>query len=228
MSCEQVPLIEFLHGELGSSETEHVLSHIEGCPTCRERLQTMAAVEGVYRDRHSSDRNIARFWLVAAGLLIAVLAATFYQIWHRPSSDSLKMASLASEEKYPYFPLHTRSGSEEPETNNRERAFAAYSAEQFREASEWFAQLPPSADTLFYSAVTHYLLEEYPQALEKLAEAVKLDNQWETVGLWYQANIYLKTGQKRPAQEALRNLVREGQNEFRDKALELLEELQDR
>ena len=228
MSCEQVPLVEFLHGELGSSETEHVLSHIEGCPTCRERLQTMAAVEGVYRDRHSSDRNIPKFWLVAAGLLITILVATYYQIWHRSSTDTLKMASLASEEKYPYFPLHTRSGSEGPETNIRDRAFATYSAEQFREASGWFAQLPPSADTLFYSAVTHYLLEEYPQALEQLAEAVRLDNQWETVGLWYKANIYLKTGQKSPAQEALRDLVREGQTEYRLKALELLEELEDR
>ncbi len=228
MSCEQVPLIEFLHGELGSSETEHVLSHIEGCPTCRERLQTMAAVEGVYRDRHPSLRNIPRFWLVAAGLLIAVLVATFYSLWHRSSIDSLEMASLASEEKYPYFPLHTRSESEGLETNNRERAFAAYSADHFREASEWFAQLPPSADTLFYSAVTHYLLEEYPQALEQLAEAVKLDNQWETVGLWYKANIYLKTEQKRPAQRALRDLVREGQNEYRQKALELLERLEAR
>ena len=228
MSCEQVPLIEFLHGELGSSETEHLLSHIEECLTCRERLQTMAAVEGVYRDRHSSDRNIPRFWLVAAGLLIAILMASFSQIWHRSSTDSLKMANLASEEKYPYFPLHTRSGSEEPETDIRERAFAAYSSEQFREASRWFAQLPPSADTLFYSAVTHYLLEEYPQALAQLAEAVKLDNQWETVGLWFEANIYLKTGQKGPAQGALRDLVREGQNEYRQKALELLEELEDR
>jgi len=228
MSCEQVPLIEFLHGELGSSETEHVLSHIKGCPTCRERLQTMAAVEGVYRDSHRSRRNIPRFWLVAAGLLIAVLVATFYQIWHRSSIDSLKMASLASEEKYPYFPLHTRSESEGLETNNRERAFLAYSADQFREASEWFSQLPPSADTFFYSAVTHYILEEYRQALEQLAEAVKLDSQWETVGLWYQANIYLKTAQKKPAQRALRDLVREGQNEYRQKALELLEELQDR
>ncbi|MCZ6485989.1 MAG: zf-HC2 domain-containing protein [Acidobacteria bacterium] len=228
MSCEQVPLIEFLLGELGSSETEHVLSHIEGCPTCRERLQTMAAVEGVYRDQHSSDQNIPRFWFVAAGLLIAVLVATFYPIWHRSSIDSLKTASLASEEKYPYFPLHTRSGSEGLETDIRERAFAAYSAEQFREASEWFIQLPPSADTLFYSAVTHYMLEEYPQALEQLAEAVKLDNQWKTVGLWYKANIYLKTEQKRPAQKALRDLVREGQNEYRQKALELLEKLETR
>ncbi len=228
MSCEQVPLIEFLHGELGSSETEHVLKHIEGCPTCRERLQTMAAVEGVYRDRHPSRRNTQRFWLVAAGLLIAVLVPTFYQVWHRSSIDSLDIASLASEGKYPYFPLQTRSESEGQETNNRERAFSAYSAEQFREASEWFSQLPPSAETLFYSAVTHYLLAEYPQALEQLAEAVQLDNQWETVGIWYKANIYLKTGQKRQAQEALRELVRQGPNEYRQKAVELLEELENR
>ena len=51
MHCDQVPLIELLGSELESSRTEQALAHVEGCPACRERLQTMAAVKAL----HDSD-----------------------------------------------------------------------------------------------------------------------------------------------------------------------------
>ena len=61
MHCEQVPLIELLGGELESSQSEQALSYVEGCPTCRERLQTMAAVKALYGREPSWKPSRLRF-----------------------------------------------------------------------------------------------------------------------------------------------------------------------
>ena len=44
MKCEEMPLAEFLKAELDAEETERVVKHAEECPTCRERIQVMAAL----------------------------------------------------------------------------------------------------------------------------------------------------------------------------------------
>lgn len=225
MNCEQVPLIELLRAELGASETEEALSHIETCTTCRERLQTMAAVEASYRER-TWEPNTPRLWLLAAAVLLAALASIFYQIWLHSNVKSVDLASLATQEKYPYFPLQTRSEDERSQLNARERAFAAYNAGEFGQANEWFAKLPLSAEIFFYSGVSHYFLEEYSQALDKLAKASELENHWRMAALWYQANVYLKINQKRLAEETLKGLVGEGQNAYHPRALKLLEQLE--
>lgn len=226
MNCDEVPLIELLRAESGSSETEEALAHIEGCPTCQERLQTMAAVQALYREQPQSQRNRFRFWLLAAGLLIALLVPIVYPIWHSSSPEIGDLASLATREKYPYFPLQTRSPSQRSEVEARQKAFAAYGAARFSQASEWFAKLTPSADILFYNGVTHYLLEEYPEALSNLTRAVELDIRWEGAALWYEANIYLKTEHKGRAQERLKELVDKAHNEYQQKTIKLLKELE--
>ena len=165
-----------------------------------------------------------RFRALAASLLIALLIPVSFLI-RNSDSEAESLASLATRDKHPYFPLQTRS---DPSTlpEHRRRAFEAYSANRFQEASEGFQQLPAGADVLFYGGVTHYLLEEFSPALEGLEQAVVLDRRWESAAWWYEANTYLKTGQKEKAEARLRELINSDGSEYEAEALQLLGELQ--
>ena len=227
MHCDQAPLIELLGGELEISLTEQVLAHIGGCPTCRERLQTMAAVKALYGREHSMKPSRPRFWPPAASLLIALFIPAFYLAWHISGPEARELADLATGERYPYFPLQTRSDVSGTTQESRRQAFEAYGTNRLKEASGWFQRLPEDADALFYSGVTHYLLGEYPAALGKLARAVELDRQWEGAAWWYQANIYLKVRQKEKAEAKLKELVDRSNSTYEREALQLLEELKE-
>ncbi|MEE8348828.1 MAG: hypothetical protein V3R94_04605 [Acidobacteriota bacterium] len=226
MDCDQVPLIELLGGELESRPTEQALVHVEGCPTCQERLHTMAAVKALYGqgvsrkpDRWSFRRPLA------ASLLIALLIPTLYLIRQSSGIKEENLARLATTDKHPHFPLQTRADLSEPSEESRRRSFAAYDANRFREASDGFGRLPASAEVLFYSGVTHYMLGEYSPALEKLGRAVELDRQWKSAAGWYEANIYLKTDQKQRAEARLRELVSQGSGVYDTRALQILQNL---
>ena len=225
MHCDQVPLIELLGDELESAQWDQALAHIEVCPTCRERLQTMAAVKALDGRTLSLKPSRLRFGALAASLLIALLIPAFYLIRHTSVSEAEELAGLATTEKHPYFPLRTRSDASRSSQESRRRAFAAYSINRFKEASTWFQRLPANAAVLFYGGVTHYLLGEYPTALEKLGQAVELDRQWEGAAGWYEANTYLQTGQKERAETKLKELVNQS-SEYEKRALQLLQELE--
>ena len=225
MRCDQVPLIELLGSQLESSRTEQALAHIEGCPACRERLQTMAAVKALHDSDLVPVHSRLRFRALAASLLIALLIPVFFLIRH-PDSEAESLASLATRDKHPYFPLQTRSDTSRSLPENRRRAFAAYSANHFKEATEGFQRLPAGADVLFYSGVSHYLLEEFSPALERLEQAVALDRRWESAAWWYEANTYLKTSQKEKAEAKLKELINSDGSEYEAEALQLLGELE--
>jgi len=221
--CDAIPLIELLRSELDGAATAAVLEHLEECRTCRERLQTMAALEALYRRRHLALRRQWKAWGLAAGVVLLVLVPPVYLSLTREASRRTQLSDLATQEAHPYFPLNTRSGVSG--RSPAERAFRAYGGGRFEEAGRWFTEARPTADILFYSGVTHYLLEDYESALGDFAEALELDSRWERAALWYQANTHLKRGEEQKAREALERLFDRGNGDYREKASGLLEEI---
>lgn len=222
--CDEMSLVEFIRGELDAPATKRILEHLEGCSDCRERLQTVAAVEAFYREERASRRRSKR-WLLAAGVVLAVSASLLLVLWRHSSPSKLDLASLATEEIYPYFPLETRSNdpTRRPEVQT---AFEAYNRGDFREAAERLSRLPASAENSFYTGVSYYLLGRYDDALAELEEAERLGANWRTPVLWYRASVFLKMNDKGRAREVLREIVEEGSGEHQSKAIELLEKLE--
>ncbi|RPI22810.1 MAG: hypothetical protein EHM61_21320 [Acidobacteria bacterium] len=224
-NCQEVPLIEFIKGELDAPGTEELLRHVESCPDCRERVQVMAAIAASYpaetleKKRRQFNQKL---WLIAAGILVALIAPLLY-LEMRPTS----IDQLATSEKYAAaFPLVTRGGVEVSALEQvRREAHEAYRRGDFRRSAALLKLLPPDADTHFYLGVSQYLTGEPDQALLNLQKAAQLDARWIAPSKWYRASAYLKIGQREQARALLRELAK-GENEYRRKAEDLLEKLE--
>lgn len=224
-SCEQMPLIEFLKAELNAGETENLLRHVENCTDCRERLQVMAAIAATYPERQAKKRHTVgarNMWLLAAGILVAILAPLIYL--ELPGTG---IGNLATQERYPAgFPLITRGGVELSALEQvRREAYETYRRGDYDRSCALLKLLPPDAETLFYLGVSQYFSAEPGQALGNLEKAAELDRKWSQPARWYRASAYLKIGQKAKAQELLRELVKAG-GEYKEKAEELLGKLE--
>ena len=223
--CQKVPLIEFIRAELDGPQTELVLAHLEGCQECRERVKVMAALAASGPARRQRRFN-SKIWLMAAGIVIAVAIPLLYQF---QSGGAIPMEELATQEVYPApFSLVTRDGVPATEQENtRKEADLAYSRGEYKSAEARYAQLPPDAETLFYLGVCRYYLGNHEQASSTLAQAVQSDDHWRRPALWYQASACLKLGRREAAIDALSKL-KDGQDEYADKARDLLARLQSR
>lgn len=237
MSCPGVGLIEFLTGELSPQETDQVLSHLETCTECRERLRIMVALQAdsvaesttrVKRDQEKGKPGrIISFLLAAAALLLLALSPFFKTVWQESNpSGAAPTAQLATNRPYPSFPLVTRSsGSSEPALNPRTRAWQHYSQGHFQEALALLEMLEEEEDTLFFRGVCHYLLGHDKPALDLLQRAAEKDSRWRRPALWYKANLNLRRGDIEQARDVLEHLRRET-GEFRQEAEALLRQLQ--
>ena len=223
--CEKVPLIEFLRSELDGPQTEIVLAHLETCQDCRERLRVMAALAASGPARRQRHFN-SRLWLLAAGVLIALMVPLLYQF--RPGAP-VAMEELATQDVYPApFPLVTRDGAPDTEQESRRKmADQAYSRRDYKAAETLFAGLPATGENLFYRGVCQYYLGRDKEAALTLQQAIEADSRWRRPGLWYQASACLKLGRR---EQATRNLLelKEGQDEYAQKAGGLLARLQSR
>ena len=222
--CENVPLIEFVRAELDGPQTEMVLAHLDVCPTCRERLQVMAALVATApakRVRHF-DR---RYWLLAAGILVAFLIPFLYL----QMRGRVALEELATNDVYPApFALVTRNGATPSSLEDqRRKADQAYSRGDYKAAHDLFAPLPPDAETLFYLGVSEYFLGRYQQAAASLERAADLDPHWRGPALWYQASAYLRLNRAQEARESLMKLT-DRQDEYAEKARALLAKLDSR
>jgi tetratricopeptide (TPR) repeat protein len=223
--CDEVPLIEFLNAELNADETEELLHHVENCVDCRERLQVMAAIAASYPEAEAEKRrriSNRTLWLLAAGILVALLTPILYL-----QMSLTGMGSLATSEKYPAgFPLITRGGVEVGALGQvRGAAYEAYRRGDFERSGALLKLLPRDADTLFYLGVSQYFSGEPEQALGNLQRAGELDFKWRQPAGWYRASAYLKMGQKDKARKELSQLVK-ANGEYSKKAEELLEKLE--
>jgi tetratricopeptide (TPR) repeat protein len=205
------------------------------CQDCRERLQVLAALAAQYpaaeysADRHRwSVRQMItdhRLWLAAAALLVALLAPLAY-LYTRAGHSPQELATL---EKYPAaFPLLTRDGvpPDRPDAV-RQLARQAYASADYRRAEELFSQLRPDPEAYFYTGVSQYFLGDHQKALFSLGRALELDQRWEAPALWYQASAWLKLGEQEKARQTLAQLV-QGDHEYRQKGLDLLQKLEKR
>lgn len=226
MNCQQIPLIEFIRSDLEAEETQQVLRHLEGCSQCRERLQVIVGLEAIYAD--GKPRKLPRLWLLAAALAVLILIPVFYVSFSGLPQGGSSLARLATKEKYPYFPLQTRSSGKGPAASTqdrREQAFAAYNAGDFATAARGFLKTTPDPEILFYLGITHYFLEQPANALDSLKKAKELEPRWRLPALWYQANIFLKTEREPPARDALTQLLK-AKGEYEAEARELLRQLE--
>jgi tetratricopeptide (TPR) repeat protein len=222
--CKNVPLIEFVRAELDGPQTEAVLAHLDACPACRERVQVMAALAATAPAKRER-RFDRRLWLLAAGILVALLIPVFYS----QMKSHAPLEELATNEAYPApFALLTRDGpTPSPLEEQRRKADQAYSRRDYQAAQTLFAQLPPSAETLFYLGVSQYFLDHNQQAAVNLGRAAELDSHWQGPALWYQASAYLKLNRAQEARESLKKLTNR-QDEYAEKAHALLAQLDSR
>lgn len=224
MSCHEMPLVEFLRNELDDIQFETVLRHADSCPDCRERLQVIAGLEAAYGTPEAGEHRTrgSRILALAATALLAIALPFFFWTSSGP-------AELATKEKYPHFPLQTRSQPPQSEqsstTEVRARAFAAYRAGNFPEAELWFAKAPEEADLLFYRGVTRYFLDRHSDALRDLARAAALDPNWRSASLWYQTNVYLKLNDQANAIQRLAKLSSQSGGQYQKRAEQLLRRL---
>lgn len=226
MNCEQTPLLEFMRAELGAQETEKVLDHLENCSQCRERLRVIVGLETLYAPERAAWKG-AKFWLLAAGFLVAVLLSLFYRDLAGWPPLGSGLPELATTEKYPYFPLQTRSQGEERAGSTaeiRKQAFSAYNGGDFVTAERLLGQAGPEPELLFYRGVSQYLLEQNRAALENLEEAARQDARWGRPADWYRAHIFLRLGRRAEAAESLGQLSREA-GEYQEEARRLLHRL---
>ncbi len=228
MNCQQTPLLEFLREDLEAEETERVLHHLEDCPECRERLQVIVGLDTIYAQKKTPGKT-SRIWRLAAASLLVVLIPSFYFAFFGLSEAPSDLASLATEEKYPYFPLQTRSHtsgprSETPRPDTRRRAFASYNANNFDEATRWFQRSAPDAEILFYQGVAQYFSEQHDDAFQSLEQSALMERRWQKPALWYQANVFLRTGHEQKVKDILNRLLHT-EGEYRLRAQELLRRL---
>lgn len=227
MICEDLKLAEFMRGELEPTETQGVLSHLEGCQICRERIRVMAVLETRFQQESQFKKPRPRTYLAAAAVLIFSLVPLTYYFTGGPTPLG-EGERLTAAEPYPYFPLELRS--EATDSNNdrlREMAFEAYVTGDYLKANGILEDLVFSEkdpELTFYLGVTHYLLGNNRQALTRLQEVVK-DPRWKAPSHWYMANLLLRDGERNSAIRLLEAL-RDGGGEFSVESAGLLRVLQ--
>lgn len=218
MKCENIPLLEFLRGELPSAQEASTTDHLSSCLTCRERLQVMAALEVVLESR---SRRFSRLWLPIAASVVFLLALPLF--WHRLQPEP--WAELATRQPYPYFPLITR-GDERPEATERREAFSAYAAGDYRQALARLERLEEDDEVLFFRGVCQYLLDQPQQALRSFEQAAAQNPRWLPPTLWYRAHLALKMNRPQESKQWLRELTLL-ESEYRQPAAELLRRLEE-
>ena len=213
MNCAEAPLIELLKTELDEAETEEVLSHLDSCPECRERLHIMAALSASLPQKTRVFAR-SRIWLLAASVLLAVSLPVFYFSQRSPSVEDLAIGG-----SYPHFPLQTRDGVAAAEDEAR-LAYDMYAQGEYQEAERLLGGLAPGAENRFYIGVCQYLQGKYPEALANL-RAASADSRWKNPSLWYQASTLLRMEKTEEAAQALTELGETG-GEFSREARDLL------
>ena len=83
MVCENLKLAEFLRGELEPPESQAVLSHVENCQVCRERIRVMAILEARFQQETPSKQSRTRRYLMAAAavFILGLALLTYYSVW---------------------------------------------------------------------------------------------------------------------------------------------------
>ena len=219
MNCAEAPLIELLKTELDEAETEEVLSHLDSCPQCRQRLHVMAALSASLPQKTRVFAR-SRIWLLAASVLLAVSLPVFYFSQRSPSVEDLAIGG-----GYPHFPLQTRDHVTAAEDEARRQAYETYARGEYQEAERLLGKLAPTAETRFYTGVCQYLEGKYPDALASF-QVPSADSRWKNPSLWYQASTLLRLHKTEEATKALTELAETG-GEFSREARDLLAQVRD-
>jgi tetratricopeptide (TPR) repeat protein len=227
MICEDLKLAEFLRGELAPPESQAVLSHVENCQVCRERIRVMAILEARFQQETPSKQLRTRRYLMAAAavVILGLTLLTYHSVWSPVSTVEGEQFSAA--DPYPYFPLELRfEGMDSYNEKLRKTAFEAYVTGDYGKANsilEGLAQKDRDPELKFYLGVTHYLLGNPDKALQCLGDAAKTPR-WKAPSQWYMANLLLRNGKEATAAELLQEL-RDGGGEFSVESTGLLQTL---
>lgn len=217
MKCEQRPIVEFVRAELGPRTSATVAAHVRNCAVCRGRVQVLAALTALSRDRadgierNQNRRRPYRLWPLAAAVLLCVFSlGVFFRLNH--SGPDLRREGELVGESHPYFPLETRANLAE---GRRSRAFQAYAEGDYERAARLLSELAPEPEVLFYRGVCLYLSGSAAKALELLRHPSVMQSPWRVPALWYQVNTLLQLDRRDDALELLRR------DEFRHGPLSL-------
>lgn len=227
MKCDELKLGEFLRDELDPSENHEILTHLDECKTCRERIRVMAILETNLQEETRPKRPRRWIYLAAAAVLTSMLIPIALEFSGTPP---VKVEDEFSDPgPYPYFPLELRSQGPPSNDSSKERveeAFAAYLAGDFRKANsilKAIVEKQNSPELIFYLGVTHYLLGN-----TELAQGCFRENfrhpRWKDASKWYVANLLLKRGENSAAIQLLQELQSE-EGEFSDESSEILRRL---
>lgn len=213
MICEDLKLAELLRGKLEPTESQTLLSHLENCQVCRERIRVMAILEARFPQETTSTQSRTRRYLMAAAavLIFGLCLLAYHSVWSPISTVEGEQFNAAG--PYPYFPLELRfKGTDSGNDKLRKTAFEAYVTGDYLEANSILERLvveDSDPELKFYLGVTHYLLGNPDQALQCLGDAAK-NPRWKAPSQWYKANLLLRNGREAPAVELLQELKDRG------------------
>ncbi len=158
----------------------------------------------------------SRQWLAVAASLLLLLAAAWW--WMQlPTANTLGPAAFAAN-----FSPHrnlavniTRAGdSNTPE----EAAYAAYEAEQWKEAATAIAALPPSALHDFYLAQIELQQQATEAAIQRLEKLVVSDFPLREEAEWYLALAFMQQDQGEKARPWLERIAAAPEHPFWERA----------
>lgn len=153
---------------------------------------------GVQKKQHKGTFRISR-WAGSIAASLLLIGATMFLL--RPSNnyDSL-MADYISES-----PMEHPGMLKGSDDNTRETAIIAYKKKEWTKAIEAFSSIGrPSANDLFYKALSSFYGKNYKQAIAEF-ETLPAANYAEEVN-WYLALSYLKTANFSKAKALLQDI----------------------
>jgi tetratricopeptide (TPR) repeat protein len=162
---------------------------------------------------------------IAASLLLLVAAS--YVIYRYTKQPDLKLAFENNFEAYPNEFYIPKRGEVTPE-NNKTKAFEYYDAKQYKDALIYFDRLTASdKDNIinFYEGNAYLATGESEKAIKIFKNLIK-DQKFIFIDQckWYLGLAYLKTQRIADAKKIFSEL-KEGQSTHRERATEILEEL---
>jgi hypothetical protein len=191
--------------------------------------ETLYAVEQevVNSDIQKPHVKQLRMWSLAAAvvLLLLVVGGVLFVVQHKREYSNEQLFAMYYEGPYNKN-LKNRLLGDVGE-NNFSIALNSYEKAHYKEALEWFGQIPENdisySASLFFSAMSHIELHEYTKAVDCLNKT-QVDSVFSAYVDWYLSLCYLKLNDRVKAKECLQHIVAQKGYNF-DQAEKLLQQL---
>jgi tetratricopeptide (TPR) repeat protein len=246
--CLTAPeILAYLDGELPEGRKLEVDQHLDDCRLCGAAVEGVAGLEWREGFLRSTDKVLARVRARTAAAATAASVARRSAPRFRPAPQYLALAATlvlgvgaavyltrpAPGETlfHQYFEPYpsTRPVVRGDSTDGSSGALALYEARDYQGAlaalEDWRKREPNDPAVLFYAGLSRLALGQAREATLDLEQVLRLQqNDLQPPAEWYLALAHLHSHDAEPARSRLKRIA-EGAGFYRDKARELLSEL---